>query len=167
MSESAGLHIIMDARVVDPCVFDKTTLLSLFDRVVKALGMKPLDDVMVYEVPVDPAILARAQATGNFEDEGGISTLQVISTSHIALHAWPLQSYFALDAFSCKDYDAELALGIVREALGVKSENTLVVERQKTSLGSTARNVQYFKCGGKPRTRTPRKSTAVCVCPNS
>lgn len=161
MSESAGLHIIMDARVTDPSVFDKATLLSLFGKIVKALGMKPLDDVKVYEVPVDPAILARAKATGNFEDEGGISTLQVISTSHIALHAWPLQSYFALDAFSCKDYNAELALTIVRKALGVKSENTLVVERQKTGLDSTARNVQYFKCGKRPRKRTTDKSPSL------
>ena len=144
---SAGLHVIMDARVYDPSVFDKTTLLSLFDKIVKALGMKPLDDVKVYEVPVDHAILARAQATGNFEDEGGISTLQVISTSHLALHAWPLQSYFALDAFSCKDYDAQLALSIIREMLGVKSENTQVIKRQKTALDSTTRNVQYFECG--------------------
>ena len=167
MSESAGLHIIMDARVADPSVFNKATLLSLFDKIVTALAMKPLDVVMVYEVPVDPAILARAKATGNFEDEGGISTVQVISTSHLTLHAWPLQHYFALDAFSCKDYSADLALGIIRETLGVTTENTLVVKRQKPLAGGARRTVQYFECGPKSRKRAPSKGAALCVHPSS
>ena len=142
MDDSAGLHIIMDARVADPQVFDKGVLVGLFGKVVAALDMKPLDDVMVYEVPVDPAVLERVRATGNFEDEGGISTLQVISTSHITLHAWPLQHYFALDAFSCKDYDADLALDLIRETLGVTSENTVIVRRRKPSLTGKDRIVR-------------------------
>jgi S-adenosylmethionine/arginine decarboxylase-like enzyme len=131
MNESAGLHIVMDARVRDASVFTRDRLTSLFIKVVSALGMKPLDKVQVYEVPVDPVILARARQTGVFEDEGGISTIQVISTSHLSLHAWPLQKYFALDAFSCKDFDHELALSIIRETLGVHAENTLIIKRRK------------------------------------
>jgi S-adenosylmethionine/arginine decarboxylase-like enzyme len=133
MNDSAGLHIVMDARVRDARVFSRERLTALFTQVVEALGMKPLDKVQVYEVPVDPAILERVKRTGTFEDEGGISTIQVISTSHLSLHAWPLQKYFALDAFSCKDFDHELALSIIRETLGVHAENTLVIKRRKPS----------------------------------
>jgi S-adenosylmethionine/arginine decarboxylase-like enzyme len=142
MSDSAGLHIIMDARVADASVFARERLVRLFVRIVEALDMKPLDAVQVYEVPVDPEILERVQRTGKFEDEGGISTIQVISTSHLSLHAWPLQKFFSLDAFSCKDFDAEKALAIVREALHVESESTLVVRRRKPSAGSS---VQYVE----------------------
>ncbi len=131
--DSAGLHIVMDAVVVDPAVFTRERLTFLFEKVVAALGMKPLDKVQVYEVPVDPAVLERVRRTGTFEDEGGISTIQVISTSHLSLHAWPLQSFFSLDAFSCKDFNAELALSIIRETLGVKSESTTVLRRRKPS----------------------------------
>jgi S-adenosylmethionine decarboxylase len=143
MDGSAGLHIAMDARVADSAVFTSQRLTDLFTKVVKALDMKPLDKVQVYEVPVDAAILERAKRTGNFEDEGGISVVQVISTSHLSLHAWPLQKFFSLDAFSCKDYNAELALSIIRETLHVTGESTVILHRKKIPEGSTARGVQH------------------------
>jgi len=144
-SQSAGVHIIMDARVRDPVVFERSALVDLFDEVVKALGMTALDEVKVYEVPVDPAILERVKRTGNFEDEGGISTIQVISTSHLTLHAWPLQKYFALDAFSCKDYDAEFALDLIRKRLGATGEVTIVVRRRKPEEYDDTRSVSYIE----------------------
>jgi S-adenosylmethionine decarboxylase len=129
--QSAGLHIIMDAYVADPAVFTREKLESLFGRLVQALEMTPLDKAHVYEVPFDPEVLERVRRTGKFEDEGGISSFQVISTSHMSLHAWPLQSFMSLDAFSCKNFDADLALSIIRETLGVESENTTVISRKK------------------------------------
>jgi S-adenosylmethionine/arginine decarboxylase-like enzyme len=142
--ESAGIHIMMDACVANPSVFTAENLTHLFGEIVQALGMKPLDGVKVYEVPVNPEILERAKRTGNFEDEGGISTIQVISTSHLSCHAWPLQKYFSLDAFSCCYYDAETALSIIRRCLGVTVENTLIVKRRKAQEG-IASSVRYFE----------------------
>ena len=78
--------------------------------------------------------LERVKATGKFEDEGGITSIQVISTSHLSLHAWPLQSFFSLDSFSCKDFDAEVALDIIREEMGVIAESTHVIPRFKPDL---------------------------------
>lgn len=151
-NDSAGLHLIMDARVEDSAVFTKEHLTRLFASIVEALGMQALGKIQVYEVPVDPAILARVKLTGNFEDEGGISTVQVISTSHLSLHAWPLQKYFALDAFSCKDFDADLAQRIIYESLGVRSANTLVVQRFKPEEGSAQIHVQRYSY---PQTISP------------
>lgn len=145
MNDSAGLHIVMDARVEDPSVFTTERLTSLFQQIVKALEMKPLDRVQVYEVPCDPAILERVKRTGTFEDEGGISTIQVISTSHLSLHAWPLQKFFSLDAFSCKDFNADLALSIIRETVGVVAEKTVIIRRRKPSEDSKHRHVQYVE----------------------
>jgi S-adenosylmethionine decarboxylase len=96
---------------------------------------------MVYEVPCDPEVLERVKKTGKFEDEGGITSIQVISTSHLSLHAWPLQNFFSLDAFSCKDFDAELALSIIRETLAVTEEETVILKRHKPVRGSRARHV--------------------------
>lgn len=143
--ESAGLHIIMDARVHDATTLESNKLVYLFRRLVEALEMKPLDKVLVYEVPVDEAILERVRRTGHFEDEGGVSTIQVISTSHLALHAWPLQKYFAFDGFSCKDFNAELALTLIRETLNLSCENTLVIRRKKPAEGANKRNVVYYE----------------------
>ena len=145
LHNSAGLHLIMDGRVVDPKVFTKENLVRLLGLIVKALDMKPLDKVHIYEVPVDATILERVRNTGKFEDEGGISTIQVISTSHITLHAWPLQRYFALDAFSCKLFNSELAMDIIREHLNVLGENTIVIYRSKPEVGNNARIVRYIE----------------------
>ena len=131
--ESAGLHIIMDAYVRAPAVFTREKIERLFVKLTAALEMKALDKPKTYEVPVDPAVLARVKATGKFEDEGGITSFQVISTSHMSLHAWPLQSFFSLDAFSCKEFDSSIALTIIREELGVTTENTKLVFRRKPS----------------------------------
>jgi S-adenosylmethionine decarboxylase len=133
--KTAGLHITMDAYVRDPSVFTREKLENLFGKLITALDMKALDKAMVYEVPCDPAVLERVQKTGKFEDEGGITSIQVISTSHLSLHAWPLQNFFSLDAFSCKDFNADLALSIIRETLGVSAEDTTVLKRHKPEAG--------------------------------
>ena len=128
---SAGLHLIMDGYVKDSGVFTRGNLEALFSKLITALEMKPLDKVLVYEVPVDPEVLERVKRTGTFEDEGGISTLQVISTSHLSLHAWPLQSFFSADCFSCKTFNVDLAISIIKESLGVYTDNTIVLHREK------------------------------------
>ena len=134
--EDAGLHVIVDARVRDVAVFTRDGLERLFAALTDALEMKPLDRPMIYEVPVDPEVLERVRETGQFEDEGGITGVQVISTSHVSVHAWPLQRFFSLDAFSCKTFDVDRALGVIRDVMGVESENVQVVERYKPAFRS-------------------------------
>lgn len=141
--EPAGLHITMDAYVRDASVFTRHRLEDLFGKLITALDMKPLDKAMVYEVPCDPKVLERVKKTGVFEDEGGITSIQVISTSHISLHAWPLQGFFSLDAFSCKTFNADLALSIIRETLMVTEEETFILHRNKPTKGSGKRRFQH------------------------
>jgi S-adenosylmethionine/arginine decarboxylase-like enzyme len=133
MSESAGLHIIMDAYVADAAVFTKEKLTELFAKLISALDMKALDKSVFYEVPVDPEVLERIKRTGTFEDSGGITGFQVISTSHMSLHAWPLDHFFSLDTFSCKDFNAELAIGVIKETLGVTEASVKIIQRRKPS----------------------------------
>jgi len=128
---SAGLHLTVDGYVADPATFTREKIEGLFAQIIAALDMKPLDKPQVYEVPVDPEVLRRVQQTGKFEDEGGITAIVVISTSHLSIHCWPLQKFFSLDAFSCKDFNADLAFAIVRETLGVSKANVSILQRRK------------------------------------
>jgi S-adenosylmethionine/arginine decarboxylase-like enzyme len=144
---SAGLHITMDAHVSDSSVFTRTKLEELFGKLIMALEMTPLDKAMVYEVPCDPKVLERVKKTGKFEDEGGITSIQVISTSHLSLHAWPLQNFFSLDSFSCKNFNADLALSIIRETLGVVAEETYIIQRRKPDPTKRQRNVRRIDVG--------------------
>jgi len=129
--ESAGVHVLMDAFVRDESVFNGTLLKSLFHELATALDMTILVGPDFIEVPVDPEVLRKAQETGVFADEGGITGMCVINKSHMSLHAWPLQKFFSLDVFSCADFDPEIALGIIRDRLGVSREDTHVINRKK------------------------------------
>ena len=130
----AGLHITMDAYVADSKVFTEESIKSMFVKLVSALEMKMLDQPHIYEVPTDLAVLERVKTTGKFEDEGGITGFCVISTSHMSIHCWPLQRFFSLDAFSCKDFDSAKAIGIIREHMGIVADNVSSMNRRKPIL---------------------------------
>ena len=51
--------------------------------------------------------------------ESGFSTLALISTSHIALHAWPHLSYFMFDIASCKPFDSNAMREHLHDALAL------------------------------------------------
>lgn len=131
----AGVHLVVDGYVHDSTVFTAEKLTALFHGLVEALDMKILKGPDFVEVDVDPAVLARVKATGTFEDEGGITGSCIISTSHLAIHCWPLQRFFSLDAFSCKDFNHTKALAYVRDHLGVSSDNVTVLNRTRPICG--------------------------------
>jgi S-adenosylmethionine decarboxylase len=65
------------------------------------LGMRMLGEPHLYEVETEIAKLG----VEPFEDEGGVTGVCVLSTSHCAIHTWPLRPYFVMDVFSCRDFD--------------------------------------------------------------
>lgn len=129
--DEAGLHITMDAYVKDAQVFTEESIRSLFVKLVDALSMKMLGEPHIYEVPTDEAILEKVRLTGQFMDEGGITGVAVISTSHMSIHCWPLQKFFSCDVFSCCNFDGAQAIGLIREHMGVSADNTISLNRRK------------------------------------
>jgi S-adenosylmethionine decarboxylase len=87
-------------------------LIDLVHRV----GMQPLGDPMIHDVPTEIAKLGREP----FEDEGGISALACLSTSHVAIHTWPLRSEFHLDLYSCRPYDTKEVMGFLKDVFHVE-----------------------------------------------
>lgn len=85
-------------------------ILAFLSRLCEAIGMRPLDDPKVFEVEECVEKLGDPQ-----EDEGGLSGLLVLSTSHIALHGWPLRKLLIVDVFSCRDFDPELPAAFLEE----------------------------------------------------
>ena len=76
---------------------------------VEALGMRCLGPSHTYEV------LEEIEKLGvePFEDEGGVTGIVVLSTSHCAIHTWPLRSFFVMDVYSCRDFDESIVREIV------------------------------------------------------
>ena len=48
-------------------------------------------------------------------DEGGITAITVLSTSHIAIHTWPEENAATYDVHSCRDFSPELVRLIIEE----------------------------------------------------
>jgi S-adenosylmethionine/arginine decarboxylase-like enzyme len=80
------------------------------------VGMQPLGEPMLHDVPVEISKLGREP----FEDEGGISALACLSTSHVAIHTWPLRSEFHLDLYSCRFYNPQAVLDFINEVFHVE-----------------------------------------------
>lgn len=92
---------------------DPTLVENLISAVINASGMRQLAPIQVIEVPLQIEKLGKIP----FEDEGGITAIGVLSTSHVAVHTWPLQEYFKLHLYSCRDFDQKLIREIVRWAI--------------------------------------------------
>jgi S-adenosylmethionine decarboxylase len=52
----------------------------------------------------------------NFEPNGGISGVLVLSESHISIHSWPERGYAALDVFMCGDAQPLKSIPILKRA---------------------------------------------------
>jgi S-adenosylmethionine decarboxylase len=78
------------------------------------LGMRMLGEPHLYEVETEIAKLG----VEPFEDEGGVTGVCVLSTSHCAIHTWPLRPYFVMDVYSCRDFEPSAVEQHLAERLG-------------------------------------------------
>jgi len=127
----SGRHLILDGYVKDSSVFTSERLTSLFQNLADALDMKIIQGPTFLEVPLDESKLK----SDVFQDEGGITGSCIISTSHMALHAWPLRGYFSADVFSCKDFDVSRAMAVLHDHLGLGNVNVINLDRTKPASG--------------------------------
>jgi S-adenosylmethionine decarboxylase len=124
MRTIAGTHLIMDGYVVDERKLEPEAVMNMMDALVWALDMQYLQRPVAMRVPIDPSKLE------SDADEGGWSIYAQITTSHIAVHCWPLRKAFMLDAFSCKPFDADKAIKIIYDALRVDKVVQHVIHRE-------------------------------------
>jgi len=125
MKNDAGLHLIFDGYVKDASVFNSEKLTDIFRRLAGALEMQIIMGPEFLEVELDPLKLQ----SDVFQDEGGITGMCVISTSHMSIHCWPLRKCFSMDVFSCKMFDGGKARMLVEELLGTEDLHITTVER--------------------------------------
>ena len=118
-----GTHLTIDGYVGCEDVFSQPSVFELIYQLVSALSMSILTEPVAKVVPINSSKLESE------EDEGGISYFCMITTSHIALHVWPLRQAFMMDIFSCVPFDTKLAENIVCSYLDVTHKNSNVLFR--------------------------------------
>ncbi len=98
---SHGRHVKVLSRGVPAQLADKNNVETMLQELVALLGMRTLGEPHMYEVETEIAKLG----VEPFEDEGGVTGVCVLSTSHCAIHTWPLRPFFVMDIYSCRDFD--------------------------------------------------------------
>lgn len=96
-----GRHIKVLGRGAASRMGDAKTVESMLVDLIDVLGMRMLDKAHMYEVETEIAKLG----VEPFEDEGGVTGICVLSTSHCSIHTWPLRPFFVMDVYSCRDFN--------------------------------------------------------------
>jgi len=104
-----GKHIKVIGEAQSKLLNSSDRIKNFLTDLISALEMRMLGDVHIYEVELE---IEKMQSKV-FEDEGGITGVAVLSTSHCSIHTWPLRNHFVLDVYSCRDFNE----GAVRDLI--------------------------------------------------
>lgn len=106
-------QIAIDGTYARP--WDETHEEHFRDLVIEAAklaGMRVLDCVV-------RTVSGAIPKGSGWHDEGGVSVVALISTSHMALHVWPKDRYFMFDLVSCREFCVDTIRGFVCSRLNV------------------------------------------------
>ena len=109
-----GRHIKVLGRGNPSKLGDAKAVENMLVSLIDILGMRMLDKAHMYEVETEIAKLGAVP----FEDEGGVTGVCVLSTSHCSIHTWPLRPFFVMDVYSCRDFDSSAVENLLSERLG-------------------------------------------------
>jgi S-adenosylmethionine decarboxylase len=109
-----GRHIKVLGRGSASRMGDVNVVRTMLVDLIDVLGMRLLDKAHMYEVETEIEKLGKEP----FEDEGGVTGVCVLSTSHCSIHTWPLRPFFVMDVYSCRDFDPSAVEGFLRERIG-------------------------------------------------
>jgi len=113
-----GSHLTIDGFGADKSLLnDKKVVLSILQELPDHLGMTSISEPVVVEHDAkDPK-------------ESGITGMVIIAESHISVHTYPEKKYFAMDVFSCKEFDIEKAVEYLRKKFNPSSVKKNVIRR--------------------------------------
>lgn len=91
----ANYHVTMNDEK-SKRLYDVKLIERFLRELTLEIGMTPLGSPVVHVIPID-----HSRVKHELNDDGGITAMQVITTSHIAIHTWPLQGRARVSLDSC------------------------------------------------------------------
>jgi S-adenosylmethionine decarboxylase len=112
------LHLIVDGYGGDPRTLrDSDLVYGFLDACPDEIHMTKIAPPQVYTY------------RGKRPEDWGLSGFVLIAESHISVHTFPDRGHVNVDIFSCKSFDVEDALAVVKETFGVPRTNVWTLER--------------------------------------
>ncbi len=111
---SHGRHVKVLGRGSAESLGSAKVIEGTLRELIDVLGMRLLGAPHMYEVETEIAKLG----VEPFEDEGGVTGVCVLSTSHCSIHTWPLRPFFVMDVYSCRDFEPAAVESLLASRLG-------------------------------------------------
>ncbi len=112
------MHLIIEGRDGDARKLQDLTLVyDLLERFPDEIGM----------TKITPPIVRRY--VGTKPEDWGISGFVMIAESHISVHTFPEKGEVSIDVFSCKEFDGEQAVDLMRVAFDLGDIEAVVLRR--------------------------------------
>lgn len=114
-----GLHLMLDLYDCSPDKLnDKDKVREILDVLPEKLGMRKM---------MDPVVMF-AEPNGK-KDPGGYSGFVMIQESHISIHTFIGRRFVTIDAYSCKDFDSDMAIKYFEEQFEPKEIEQHLIDR--------------------------------------
>lgn len=118
-----GKELILDLHNCDPATFNRKSIRKYFKLLCKQIDMKAEKLCWWDDFGLMPDLQQKLPHTK------GTTAVQFILTSNITIHTLDILKNVYLNIFSCKDFDANLALKFSEEWFKGKAVNFKVIER--------------------------------------
>jgi S-adenosylmethionine decarboxylase len=113
-------HLLVELDGCDRALLDdQEALRGLMRRAAEAAGARVVADVFHRFAPQ------------------GVTGVVVIEESHFSLHTWPECGYAAVDFYTCGECEPEAAVEVLRDGLGARSCEQVVVHRGLRAAGGS------------------------------
>tara|TARA_Y100001938_G_C8063766_1_gene418932 strand:- start:1354 stop:1683 length:330 start_codon:yes stop_codon:yes gene_type:complete len=96
-----NIHLLIDGTNVNADLDDETSWKNVFDRVVEATKTTKMRDFDLVRFP-----------------EQGVTAFLVLSESHVSVHTYPENNAYHFDVFSCKQFDVNDIIKILKDVFG-------------------------------------------------
>ena len=149
--EYKGLHLMIDAVVSDPeKLVDPNLGVKMIEDIVEKIDMTMILPPVTVKFP--HAICEMTRVLEGLEAEGlkdsktandlrnklserknesyGYSTFAMIAESHLSIHTFPELGYFSFDCYSCKYFDTDAVLSVIKGAFSIESIDVQKCDRR-------------------------------------
>ncbi|HPC31274.1 MAG TPA: adenosylmethionine decarboxylase [Candidatus Paceibacterota bacterium] len=114
-----GKHLLVEVKTKNPKgLTNQNFIKGVLKKIILAVKLKAVLPLIVYKFPQKDKNTA-----------SGLTAFSIVAESHLSIHTWPENNYFAFDLFSCKDFKEKEVLKIIRESFLIEKIHYQVINR--------------------------------------
>ncbi|MFA5392271.1 MAG: adenosylmethionine decarboxylase [Candidatus Paceibacterota bacterium] len=117
-----GKHLLVEVITKNPeSLANKKLIEKIFEKISQAIKITPVLPPVIYQFPKKLGMPKNIA--------GGLTAFCIIAESHLAIHTWPENNYFAFDLFSCRNFEEKIVIQILKKHFAIKKLASQIIER--------------------------------------